>query len=204
MEKSWEWDIEKDKMFVDMMKAFSRVSSKRLWDIMKNKKKYRITSKLHRAIKSIYSRCENKVKLKGDEAAWFEVKTGVRQRGVLSPLLFSIFMDYAMEEIAGDNEEIILAYADDVAVISDSERSLQAMAQKWNSKMNENGMEVNSKKTEVMELSIDNERLSVSIGGEPLKQVRNFQYLGVQINAENRQDDEEYITEPTNTCISIT
>lgn len=92
-----------------------------------------------------------------------------------------------MKEIAGENEEISLAYTDDVAIICDSERSLQATAEKLNSKMAENGIKINSKKTEVMKWSTDSERLNVSIGGEPLKQEHNFQHLCVQINAENRQ-----------------
>ena len=189
MEKSWEWGKVKDIMFIDMEKAFDRVPRERLWDIL-SKDEYRITPILRRAIKSIYSNCESKVKLKSNDTEWFEIKTGVRQGGVLSPLLFIIFMDYCMKEIGRNNEEITLAYADDIAIICDSERNLQCMAEKWDDKMKDNGMKINTKKTEVLKLSRGSTPLNIEIGGELIKQVENFQYLGVQINAENKQEVE--------------
>lgn len=189
MEKSWEWDKEKDILFVDMEKAFDRIPRERLWKVL-SKDVYKVKPKLRRAIKSIYKNCESKVKLRNNDTNWFEIKTGVRQGGVLSPLLFIIFMDYCMKEIGRNYEEITLAYADDIAIICDSERELQCMAEKWDNKMKENKMKINTKKTEVLKLSRDNVPLNIMIAGERIKQVQNFQYLGVQINAENKHEVE--------------
>ncbi len=73
-----------------------------------------------------------------------------------------------MEETGRNNEEITLAYADDVAIICDSERNLQYVAKHWDDKMNENGMKINTNKREVMKLSRGNAALNIMVGGEQI------------------------------------
>lgn len=67
-----------------------------------------------------------KVKCRGIDSEWFEVKSGVRQGGVMSPLLCVIYMDRCMKEICINEErENTFAYADDVALTTNNNRDLQ-------------------------------------------------------------------------------
>lgn len=113
MVKSWEWDKVKDIMFIDMEKAFDRVPHERFWIILNYEEYEILTPILREAIKSTFS------KLKSDDTPWFKIRSGIRQWGVLSPLLFIIFVDYCIKEIGRSSEEVPLAYADDRAIVCD-------------------------------------------------------------------------------------
>ena len=189
LEKSWEWNLDKDAIFIDMEKAFDRIPRAKLWNALEHPE-YEIPSNLKRAIKSIYVKCESKVKLRDGDTEWFEVKTGVRQGGVVSPLLFIIFMDRCMKEINEGSDSLTLAYADDVAVICDNERKLQETAEKWNRIMNEYGMKININKTEVMSISRQDKQLNIRIGNGQLRQVTSFDYLGSKFTENNSQEAE--------------
>ena len=82
---------------------------------------YNIPTKLLRVIKSFYSESKSKVTTQGIESDWFEIKSGIRQGDVLSPLLFIIFMDKCLRDIrTGINNEETVMYADGVVVFADS------------------------------------------------------------------------------------
>ena len=56
---------------------------------------------------------------------WFDTKSGVRQGGILSPLLF---MDLVIDEIHGINyndKQFILAYADDITQTAAAKEELE-------------------------------------------------------------------------------
>ncbi len=82
------------------------------------------------------------------------VETGVKQGGILSPLLFIIFMDKCLNEIYVKEEtEITFAYADDGTVTTGKELQLQEKVTRWNEVLTRHGMKVNQTKTEVMIVS---------------------------------------------------
>ena len=83
----------------------------------------------------------------GIESDWFEIKSGVRQGDVLSPLLFIIFMDKCLRDIrTGITNEETLMYADDVVVFADSVDDIRNVTNRWWLGMKSNGMNVNTKK----------------------------------------------------------
>lgn len=190
LEKSWEWNKNKCIAFIDLEKAFDRINRNNLWNVMREDH-YGISPKLVRVSKSIYKHCINKVKSGDVESRWFEVKTGVRQGGVMSPLLFIIYMDKCLREICTNeaNEETF-AYADDAAIVTDTPEALQVAVNRWTRGLTENGMKISSEKTEVMNVGRNKEEVNVFIGEKKLKQVNNFKYLGVTINEENLQEVE--------------
>ena len=114
---------------------------------------YNIPTKLLRVIKSFYSESKGKVTTQGMESDWFEIKSGVRQGDVLSPLLFIMFMDKCLRDIrTGINNEESVMYADDVVVFADSVDDIRNVANRWWLGMKSNGMKVNTKngKTEFL------------------------------------------------------
>ncbi|XP_076038003.1 uncharacterized protein LOC143023369 [Oratosquilla oratoria] len=64
LEKNREWNIDKFAIFIDMEKAFDKVPREEIWRALEHQE-YDVPANLKRAIKSIYRKCENKVKLRG-------------------------------------------------------------------------------------------------------------------------------------------
>ena len=54
------------------------------------------------------------------DGKWFNVGCGVRQGSSLSPLLFIIYMDRVVKDIAAEGVET-LSYADDVGLVTEGE-----------------------------------------------------------------------------------
>ena len=127
----------------------------------------------------------------GDEkTAFFEVEVGVRQGCVLSPTLFSIYINSMADEInkSGIGIEVlgrtiaILLYADDIVVIAESVADLQRgmriiteWGRKWQCRFNRGKSKVvvygSRKKTDA----------EWSLGGGEVDQVDSYKYLGMDI-----------------------
>src|SRR5678815_3694590 len=70
--------------FIDLQKAFDSVPRKKLWRAME--RNYGVRGRLKKAIESMYEKCSCNVRTECENDRWFEVKTGVKQGSVLSPL----------------------------------------------------------------------------------------------------------------------
>ena len=148
LETSWKWGIYKYAMFTDLEKAFDRMDREHLWQILQDQY-YNIPTKLVRTIRSMYANTTSKVRTQVIESDWFKIQSGVRQGGVLSPLMFITFMDKCVSDIApGTYGEETVMYASDVAVIEDPITDIQEVANRWWFRMKANGMKVKTKRRE--------------------------------------------------------
>ena len=134
--------------FLDLSKAFDRVWRDGLFYLLwKNE----VQGKIWRLLKEIYSNVENKVIFGSYKSEWFDQDFGVKQGCIISPTLFSILMKDLSDMLKKENigvsfsSKIInaLMYADDVALIAESESDLRKMLKishdftcKWNLKFN--------------------------------------------------------------------
>ena len=75
--------------FACLRKAYDRVPRDKLWKILQE---YGVDGKLLRAIKSFYFPPEVYVRVNGKQLKPFHVGVGLRQRCVLLPLFFSIYV----------------------------------------------------------------------------------------------------------------
>ena len=76
--------------FVDLEKAFDRVPREVVWWALR---KVGVEEWLIKMIRSKYVGVTTAVRMKGEESKEFEVKVGVHQGSVLSPLLFTIVLE---------------------------------------------------------------------------------------------------------------
>ena len=191
-------EIQKDVYlcFIDYTKAFDRV---RHDEIIKELTKLKIDGKDLRIIKNMYWEQTAAMRVEGEISAFQKIKRGVRQGCVLSPDLFSLYSEIIMRNIEGQPGIRVgghninnLKYADDTVLISENEKDLQQLLNILESKSKEKGLELNSKKTEVMVISRKEEPplINITINGIKLKQRDHFKYLGALISSDGRNNTE--------------
>ena len=104
--------------------------------------------------------------------------------GPFSPFLFTIVLDTISEECRNGLAWELL-FADDVAIIADSEEDLQRRWLKWQIGMESKGLKVNTGKTEVMASGRNGTKVNIKDKeGKELNQVDQFKYLGVTFSEE--------------------
>ncbi|MBJ5496484.1 hypothetical protein JGG50_25205, partial [Salmonella enterica subsp. enterica serovar Typhimurium] len=78
-----------------------------------------------------------------------DVKFGLHQGSVLSPLLFAIVMDVITKDVREGLPWEVL-YADDLVLVAECEEKLKVRVQKWKASLETKGLRVNVAKTKVM------------------------------------------------------
>ena len=160
-------------------------------------KEYGISGRLLVAIRCLYNDCKSHVRINGSKSDSFRVRVGLRQGCVLSPLLFIIFMDRISRRSTtpdcvtmGNARVESLLFADDVARLASSSAGLQRALDRFAAECTMAGMQISTKKTEVMVLSRQKEQCAVNVNGTPLNQVEKFKYLGIEFSNDARLDCE--------------
>jgi Reverse transcriptase (RNA-dependent DNA polymerase)/Endonuclease-reverse transcriptase len=187
--------------FVDLEKAFDRLPRTKIWECLHNNKS--INHKLINCIKSLYTKTKNCVIYKNMRSENFATNEGVRQGGVLSPLLFIMVMDEIIKEAKKQAKPLYVGYhnlekvgitecvfADDVAIITSSEKNLQYNLNIWNELLTEKGMTMNKNKTKVMVVSRNEQSIHIRVGETEVEQVEIYKYLGVNIDQRGTQEVE--------------
>ena len=175
--------------FVDFAKAFDSVSrNSLLYKLTKTK----IGGNFYKLIKSMYSctKCRFKTddKLGPDRVSY----RGVKQGGGLRPLLFNIFINDLCDSFDKDCKPVLiedigincLLYADDLLILSETEKGLQKCMSILEQHCNRWKLEVNLDKTKAI---IFNSRkkifdTDIKYNNTPVEQVYSHQYLGVNIS----------------------
>ena len=124
--------------FIDLKKAFDGVDRKLLWYKLQC---YGINGTLLNNIMALYKQVQYSIEINEYQTDWFEVRRGVKQGCILSPILFNIFINDIIPFIKQINtgihntEEVlicILLYADDIALLAEKEEDLQSLIDKVN------------------------------------------------------------------------
>ena len=119
----------------------------------------------------------------------FEVKRGVLQGNVLSPLLFVLLMNYLLSATVQDEDGISwchnkhvadLDYADDVVLLSNNYTNLQRMIDEMSDISKGAGLDINIQKTETMRTERADANI-LKLNGEDIKDSTSFKYLGTML-----------------------
>ena len=168
---------------MDFQKAFDSVDREALWNILRM---YGIPDKIIHLIENIHKDSECTVLGDAEPTALFKVKTGARQRCILSPILFCLAVDYVMKShiaissgIAwtGNNTRLgDLDFADDICLLNSSQLEMQEKTKVLSQQAAKIGIQINKKKTETMR-NFD-VKTPIKLEEDELNEVNKFTYLG--------------------------
>ena len=142
--------------FVDFSAAFDSIHRDSMYQILDS---VGVGRPLVRAIMSLYKKTTSKVKVYNACTDSFDIVSGVRQGSILSPLLFNIVICWVLDKALENQEGITvfpagrrihdLAFADDIALLAETEESLQSMVNSVESVAATVGLKINAEKTKV-------------------------------------------------------
>ena len=134
--------------------------------------------------------------LVGDEQTeWFDLSTGVRQGCVMSPILFSLFINGLAKKINAETKGIkvgerrvrLLLYADDIVLLAESAKDLQKMLDIVTQYSRQWRFRVNPKKgkSEVMLFGRKprNKDRKWKLAGVEIGETSMYKYLGIELRS---------------------
>ena len=102
-----------------------------------------------RAIMSLYDGAKTRVRVGSAYSKEFEVKVGVHQGSVLSPLLFAIVVNVITENARrGVVNELL--YADDLVIMGEDMKDLKERFWNWKNALESKSLKVSTRKTKLM------------------------------------------------------
>lgn len=170
--------------FLDIRKAYDTVCREGLWERLWGKG---VRGKIWRVIKNLYSEVGSCVRLGEEKTEWFTLDIGLRQGCILSPVLFSVFIDGLAEEVKkvggakyGESVVSLLMFADDVVLVAESEKMLQKMLDAVFQYSRRYRFRFNRDKSSVMVFGQRKGReVKFYLGKTELGRVQEYKYLGL-------------------------
>ena len=153
MEKYLEKDKHMYAEFIDMEKAYGKVSRADLWATLRG---YGVRGKLFGSIKALYKESKACVRVNGEVTEEFMVEQGLRQGCPLSLWLFNVFLDRVTRETmvrfqGGVELEKclihILMFADDTVMLAQTAEDLSQNVGRFHEALKRHGLTINLEKT---------------------------------------------------------
>ena len=153
--------------FIDFTKAFDRVEHKMFIEVLKKKEVKQAEICL---ICEIYNKRRAFMQKDSERENEIKIKRGVRQRCILSPILFNIYAEEAFRsckikngiEIYDKKKINKISYADDTVIMAESVKELNDTLNKLKSNLQKWSIEINPKKTKCMVVT-DNKTRKIDI-----------------------------------------
>ena len=165
-----------------------------------------VRGKMWRMVDRMYASTRTRITIDGEMSSEYSVESGLREGSVLSPVLYSVFINNLIAELEtrvphtgvvlepGLRIQALL-YADDVVLVAESQQHLQQMlnvAERHADKMqyqfsvpkrNARGQITESGKSQVVIFGENGITPDVfSLHGKELEQKRSYKYLGVHMH----------------------
>ena len=153
-----------------------------------------IRGKILDAIQSLYNSMSCSVKVNNFQTDWFNVTQGVKQGCVISPTLFSIYVNDLAQEIENLNCGVslekslhvsVLFYADDIAILSETEDGMQIMLDKLNDWCAKWRITINESKSKVLHFRMKSRNVTkfhFKCGDKTVEVDSSYKYLGFWMN----------------------
>jgi hypothetical protein len=183
--------------FVDFEKAFDRVNWNKMLGILKA---VGVDWRDRRLIANLYLSQQAVVRLDSGLTDACVIGRGVRQGCPLSPLLFNLYAETMLAEALSLNADGVriggnlvadVRFADDQAMVSNSESGLQSLMNDLCSAADRYDMKINIKKTKIMRVSrTSGKPVAILVNGVSLEQVTSYKYLGSVFTDDGRCEKE--------------
>ena len=170
-------------LLLDVTKAFNKVLFKVVFDLLLDKK---VCPKIVQLLYFMYTNQLCHVKWGGEKSARFSISNGVKQGGVISHLLFSLYVDelFLLLNKFGLGCQVwstyagAFRYADDIALIAPSLSSLKQNAENFAKSHN---IVFNSSKTKLLCYNKDPQTviLPIYLNREQVSVVKHEKHLGI-------------------------
>ena len=177
-------------VFLDASKAFDRVHYSKLFCCLFERK---LPAVFIRLLFSLYTSHVACVLWNGAYSSKFPIKNGVKQGGILSPVLFCIYIDGLLQRLAsshvgcyiGLNFLGALAYADDIVLLAPTPSAIRMLLKVCDEYAQEYSIIFNGKKSKCMFFpGLGNAGLtgcslpSLNVGGYDIEYVDSWTHLG--------------------------
>ena len=185
--------------FVDFRRAFDSVNHVLLFNVLSTE--FGIVGNMYKSLLSLYSNPVTRVILTSEKSSmqtdYFDCPLGVKQGDILSPTLFSMFVNSLTVDLKNSNIGVSLdlpsgsiivnhlIYADDLVCIADSASDLQSLINIVNLWCVKFRIEANLTKTEVMHVrkpSVPQSKFKFKFGAKVVNCCKTYKYLGLHIN----------------------
>ena len=175
--------------FLDCSKAFDRISH---WGLFLKLIKRKVPLCFLLSVMYLYLNMSCHVKWNGADSYVFDIPTGTKQGGILSPDFFSVYIDDLIYLLinSGFGCKVILMciaclfFADDIVLLSPSRLGLQKLIDICHAYCSEHCLDFNVKKSKTMivgkKLS-DGDYSPLFLNDIPLEFVSEYKYLGVTL-----------------------
>ena len=200
IEKFREIDEDLHICFIDYSKAFDCVIHKHLWKTLRD---MGIPNNIVKLIVNLYAGQQAAVRLEFGMSDWFSVSKGVRQGCILSPHLFSLYTESIMREVEQDSRKDLynephiqglklrdLRYADDTALLSTTTEGLHQLIHSVKEHSENEGLFLNIKKTKIVDTERCKKTSDITVYGETVECLENFEYLGSKIEGNGKYSNE--------------
>ena len=142
-----------------------------------------------RILRYIFANSYTSVEFNGFESSSWRVSRGVRQGGVLSALLFAVYLEDILEAVnrerpgcyLGIQKMNIQAYADDIVLYCPTSSGLRELLQIFARKVNEHELVINFDKTKVMMFGRQ-DGSNLGMKDQNIVVVHQYKYLGTVIS----------------------
>jgi len=175
-EKSIEFNNTAYFCFVDLTKAFDRV---KLADVIECLREREVPEQIIKVIRELNTDTTARIRSNNQTSRpIIIIKNGVRQRDSLSPMRFNLIMDKIIANLPkelgyrmGNDPIHIICYADDTALIADSEENLQTLLLRFDQMAERLNMEISLNKTKSLTISRNYTNCEVELKGTSIEQV---------------------------------
>ena len=175
--------------FVNLEKAFDTVPREM---VMATLRWMGIPEAEVRMVEGTYEKTTARVVVAEGASEEFEVKIGLRQGCVLSPLLFIAVLDVISRKTVVKDAMKKLLYEDDLVLVlvANGKQELQETLDEWNGLFTRHGMKINVEKTEVLHIGLQREELDIELEGKKLTKRDSFVYLGGAVCGDGKTERE--------------
>ena len=186
-------------LFVDLSKAFDNVDHVKLGRILL---KRNLPPDIVFFLMHYLCNQSARIISNGEKGEYRHIYKGVRQGGILSPLLFKLYIDDILYDICNSNigcnfgilRMNIIAYADDIVLIANNENQLSEIYKILSLGMIDRKLKINKDKSKCMVFAKNNRSLpaanSVVLNDDNFEVVSQYKYLGhlLENNLSDKKD----------------